>query len=94
MRSSGHVLRTNIAALCRDADVCVRMLTRAKVIQQAPLSLDGVCPRLLLCELQQAQNALERQVTHWHQNEDLQQCTDNRQVNQLVAGCCNRTKDP
>ena len=71
LRYTEHVLYTNINIFCVNVNVCV--LTRAKVVQQAPLSLDGVCPSLLLGELQQAQYALERHVAHWQQHQNLQQ---------------------
>lgn len=73
---TGHVLYTSIIMFCRDLNVFVCVLTRTKVVQQAPFALNGVCPGLLLGELQQAQYALERHVAHWQQNQNLQQWGD------------------
>lgn len=49
------------------------VLTRTKILQKTLLALNGICPGLLLSELQQAQDAFEGHVAHGQQDQHLQQ---------------------
>ncbi len=47
------------------------IITKTKVLQEALFPLNGICSGLLLSELQQPQDALQRHVAHWQQDQHL-----------------------